>query len=216
MDHVQKSVIEDCKKIDSDKRGKIHINEMNEILRNSKFIVLSPFQIHMVLGQAELDEERMVNYQNFVIKVKEAIDSIYSLDALSDLADMISSEKVKPDEVEQTYISNLDLFKLFKQYDLNMNGFLELDEYIECLQSQDLNLSKEEVITMSLMADTNGDGRIDYEEFMKHFRDVLDLTRFQKLLNTKESEHQSYKREQTLAKEKAEEEAKRREDDLAI
>lgn len=216
MDHVQKSLIEECKKIDIKHKGKIHINQMNDVLRNSKFIVLSPFQIHMVLGQAELDELRFVNYSNFVIKVKEMIDSVYSLDAISDLADMIASQKVKPEEVEQTYISNLDLFKLFKQYDLNMNGYLELDEYIECLQSQELNLSKEEVVTMSLMADTNGDGKIDYEEFMKHFRDVLDLTRFQRLLNTRESEHQTIKREQTLAQEQAEEEAKRKEDILAI
>lgn len=131
MDNIQKSIIEDCKVIDKTKNGKVHINQMNDILRNSKFVVLSPFQIHMVLGQAELDEKRFVNYQNFVIKVKEMIDSVYSLKAMADLAEMIESEKIKEDDIEQTYISNLDLFKLFKQYDLNMNGFLELDEYIE-------------------------------------------------------------------------------------
>ena len=216
MDHIQKSIVEDCKALDKTNKGKIHINQMNDILRNSKFVVLSPFQIHMVLGQAELDERRFVNYQNFVIKVKEMIDSVYSLEALSNLADMLASEDVKEDEIEQTYISNLDLFKLFKQYDLNMNGFLELDEYIECLKSQELNLTNEEVITMSLMADTNGDGKIDYEEFMKHFRDVLDLTRFQKLLNTKEAQVMNLQKELRIAKQKAEEEAKLREDDLAI
>ena len=216
MDHIQKSIVEDCKALDKTNKGKIHINQMNDILRNSKFVVLSPFQIHMVLGQAELDERRFVNYQNFIIKVKEMIDSVYSLEALSNLADMLASEEVKEDEIEQTYISNLDLFKLFKQYDLNMNGFLELDEYIECLKSQELNLTNEEVITMSLMADTNGDGKIDYEEFMKHFRDVLDLTRFQKLLNTKEAQVMNLQKELRIAKQKAEEEAKLREDDLAI
>jgi len=69
---------------------------------------------------------------------------------------------------------------------------------------------------MSLMADTNGDGQIDYEEFMKHFRDVLDLTRFQKLLNIKEAQHMNYKKEQRFTKQKAEEEARRKADDLAI
>jgi len=69
---------------------------------------------------------------------------------------------------------------------------------------------------MSLMADTNGDGKIDYEEFMKHFRDVLDLTRFQKLLNSKELERMTTKKEHRAALRKEEEEVKRKEDDLAI
>ena len=69
-----------------------------------------------------------------------------------------------------------------------MNGYLELDEYMECLKDQNLELSKQEVTALSLIADTNGDGQIDYEEFMKHFKDVLHLVRFQSKLNQSSGE----------------------------
>lgn len=32
------------------------------------------------------------------------------------------------------------------------------------------------------MADINGDGSIDYEEFMKHFQDMLKMVRFNALI----------------------------------
>ena len=54
-----------------------------------------------------------------------------------------------------------------------MNGILELNEYIDCLKSQSEEFTEQEIITMAMMADINGNGRIDYEEFMKHFVDFL-------------------------------------------
>jgi len=46
---------------------------------------------------------------------------------------------------------------------------LEINEYIECLKESTVNLSEAEIVTLGLAADVNGDERIDYEEFMKHF-----------------------------------------------
>jgi Ca2+-binding EF-hand superfamily protein len=215
LDHVQKSLVEACKQYDAKSNGKIHITQMREILRNSKFVALSPFQIHMLLGQAVLDEKRFVNYQNFVIRVKEMIESVFTVEAINDTAEMILSKTVDKEDIEHTYISNLDLFKIFKVYDKNQNGYLELDEYIECLKDQQLNLTGEEVITMSLSADTNGDGQIDYEEFMKHFRDILDLTRFQQIINDKEHEHMAIVKTERLEKQRVEEEKKQQDDLLA-
>jgi Ca2+-binding EF-hand superfamily protein len=58
---------------------------------------------------------------------------------------------------------------MFKKYDRNQNGFLEIHEYIQCLKEEATELTEMEIITLGLSADINGDGRIDYEEFMKHF-----------------------------------------------
>ena len=129
------------------------------------------------------DEEGKGNYKQFSYKVKEMIDNVYSIDALSTAAELIKNDVIKEEDVEDTYISNLDLFKIFKKYDQNMNGYLDFDEYMECLTDQSLNLSKQEVVSLSLIADTNGDGQIDYEEFMKHFTDFLHMVRFQQKIN---------------------------------
>jgi hypothetical protein len=136
-----------------------------------------------LLGQAVQDDNGLVNYKNFSFKVKEMIDSVYSVEALSTAADLIKNEVIKEEDVEDTYISNLDLFKIFKKYDRNMNGFLDFDEYMDCLTDQSLNLSKHEVVSLSLIADTDGDGQIDYEEFMKHFSSFLHMVRFQEQIN---------------------------------
>ena len=42
----------------------------------------------------------------------------------------------------------------------------------------DLDLTKHEIVTMTLNADLNGDGEIDFQEFVKHFTDVLDMMSF--------------------------------------
>ena len=42
----------------------------------------------------------------------------------------------------------------------------------------DLELPKNEIVTMTLNADLNGDGEIDFQEFVKHFTDVLDMMSF--------------------------------------
>mgnify|MGYP000191349602 FL=1 len=73
----------------------------------------------------------------------------------------------------------MELFRTFKKYDRNQNGTLEFPEYTLCLQEcGGLNLSKPEIITMALQADTDGSASVDFEEFMKHFNSVLDMIHF--------------------------------------
>ena len=43
-------------------------------------------------------------------------------------------------------------------------------------------MTEPEIITVAISADINGDGRIDYEEFMKHFSDCLRMVRLQSTL----------------------------------
>jgi Ca2+-binding EF-hand superfamily protein len=73
----------------------------------------------------------------------------------------------------------MELFRTFKKFDRNMNGTLDFTEYTQCIaETPGLKLSKQEIITCAMVADTNGDGVIDFEEFMKHFSDILDMIQF--------------------------------------
>jgi|TARA_B110001450_G_C17451748_1_gene412327 Ca2+-binding EF-hand superfamily protein len=56
----------------------------------------------------------------------------------------------------------IELFRTFKKYDRNQNGTLDFGEYILCMEMCDLDLMKHEIVTMTLNADLNGDGEIDF------------------------------------------------------
>ena len=122
----------------------------------------------------------MVNYVEFAKKCKEMIDEFFSMKSITEKAVMIENHQyVSKPNLDEINISTLELFQLFKKYDRNQNGFLEINEYIECLKESQVNLSVPEIVTLGLAADVNGDERIDYEEFMKHFQDCLKMVRFQ-------------------------------------
>ena len=200
LDYVQKTLVEECKKYDSS--GKIDIPTLRDIILNSKFISLTPFQINILIGEADQDEDKKIDYIKFSFIVKEMSENVFSVRSLSTAAELVKQGTVKEEDIEYSYISNIDLFKIFKKYDLNLNGYLELDEYMECLKDQNLELSKQEVTALSLIADTNGDGKIDYEEFMKHFKDVLHHVRFHRKLTTSSSEIFLTQKAEQIAKKK--------------
>lgn len=125
------------------------------------------------------DASGQVNYVEFAKKCKEMIDEIFSMKSITEKAVMIENKVyVEKPTLHEIDISTLDLFKLFKKFDRNQNGFLEINEYIECLKESHVNLTEAEIVTLGLAADVNGDERIDYEEFMKHFQDCLKIVRF--------------------------------------
>lgn len=70
-------------------------------------------------------------------------------------------------------MTNLELFKFFKKYDKNLNGVLEINEYIDCLRAMSQEFSEQELVSLAMMADVDGNNQIDYEEFMKHFAEML-------------------------------------------
>ena len=72
-----------------------------------------------------------------------------------------------------------DIYRAFRDIDIDRNGFLEWHEYQSCLNTlNELKLTDEEALTLNLLADINGDGRIDYSDFMKHFESIVYLIKF--------------------------------------
>jgi Ca2+-binding EF-hand superfamily protein len=130
------------------------------------------------MGTSFPDASGAVNYKVFSAKARDMIDELFTLDKLMLTADLITAGQVSLEKVPGAEITNLELFKLFKRYDKNLNGVLEINEYIDCLNDQDTGFTPQEIVTLGLMADVNGDNCIDYEEFMKHFSDMLRRIRF--------------------------------------
>jgi len=59
------------------------------------------------------------------------------------------------------------LLQAFKQFDKDGNGFIDASELKKTMRELGQNLTDDEIESMMKEADTNGDGKIDYQEFLK-------------------------------------------------
>lgn len=170
LDKLSDNLISEFATYDVSKKGTISITDVKKALFNSKYTSLTPMQVFTLIGMSQPDSNGQVNYVDFAKKCKELIDELFSMKSITEKAVMIENHQyvVKPN-LDEINISTLELFQLFKKFDRNQNGFLEINEYIECLKESSVNLTEAEIVTLGLAADVNGDERIDYEEFMKHF-----------------------------------------------
>ena len=90
---------------------------------------------------------------------------------------------------------DLDLFRVLREFDENDKGFLEPLEFMHCLSSfPPLAASQSEILTIALSADIDGTGRIDYQEFMKYFKDCLFWVKFNNELQQMYDEETAYSR----------------------
>lgn len=99
---------------------------------------------------------------------------MYTIDAQQRKAQLIALNHFRTQNVRLPIYKDGVVFAAFRSFDIDYNGFLEWHEYQQCLTKlAELELSAEEVISLNLLADIDGDGRIDYQEFMKHFEDLV-------------------------------------------
>lgn len=88
---------------------------------------------------------------------------MFSIDALRRKAQLIQLGHFKVSNVAIPKYNEVYLFSIFRNCDRDSNGFLEWNEYQACLvQISELALTTEECYTLNLLADVDGDGKIDY------------------------------------------------------
>jgi Ca2+-binding EF-hand superfamily protein len=165
---------------DKEDTGLISIHDCMGGLQNCKQLNLTPFQLHILMGISDCDGDGMVPYKQFCDAGAKYIQENFQFQQQlrkKELYDLKTTKISKKHKVSEN-LDELELFRIFKKYDRNMNGTLEINEYMQCLAESKLGLTKEEVVTSALAADCNQDGHIDFEEFMKHFSDFLDMINF--------------------------------------
>lgn len=169
----------------------MRIQSLQRVLFEDKKLVLTPFQINVLLGYSKPNAAGLVEYAVFAKKCHHLIDSMFTIEAMRRKAQFVQLGTFRRDQVTMDEYNDIELFKVFRNFDENQNGFLELGEYAECISRfEQLHLSDNEILTLSLACDVNGDGRIDYQEFMKHFKDLVYLIKFHHELQTMFDEEQ--------------------------
>lgn len=113
IDKLQEHLIEEFSRLDHNQSGKISILDIQRVLLDSKKVNLTPFQIQIIIGQSNPDENGLVNYKEFSFKCKEYITELFSMKSLAEKASLIQQGAFKPAEnLEEINLSKLDLFKV--------------------------------------------------------------------------------------------------------
>lgn len=121
----------------------------------------------------------MVDYVKFAPVMVAKIEQMYSIDAIRRKSQLCHLGHFKVSHIRMPKYDEHVLFSAFRKFDADKNGFLEWNEYQDCLEGlKELGLSTPECFALNMLADISGNGKIDYPEFMKHFQDIVFLLKF--------------------------------------
>lgn len=88
---------------------------------------------------------------------------MFKIEAQRRKSQLVAVGQFRTADVKMPEYKEGTVFAAFRAFDIDKNGFLEWQEYQQCLEGLvELHLSKEEALTLNLLADVDGDGRIDY------------------------------------------------------
>ena len=126
---------------DKDGDGTISKSELATVLRSIGYTPESDDELDQMIAQVDKSGSGTVNFQEFTEM----------------MADKMAEKKPKKDEMR-------DKFRLFDEDD---DGFITREEMRQIIVDIGEKLPEEEIEAMITDADQNGDGKIDYDEFLQ-------------------------------------------------
>lgn len=154
---------------------------------------MTPCEINLILGFANHNEDGKIEIAHFQGIFAKIVTNMFSIDARRRKAQLVQLGTFRSTQVSMPEYADLELFRVLREYDENDKGFLEPLEYMTCLeQFMALRLNESEILTIALAADIDGTGRIDYQEFMKYFKDCLFWVKFNNELQQMYDEECAY------------------------
>ena len=95
------------------------------------------------------------------------------------------------EEVEKLFTADeleAYLADLFKDSDSDGNGWLDPQEFKEIMIAADIGLSEDQIYEVMLIADENGDGKIEYAEFVPVAAEIIQALQARQDMEAKEEE----------------------------
>jgi len=124
---------------DEDGNGEISVQELGKVMR-SLGLAPSESELQDIMNEIDVDHDGSVDFSEFAAMM---------------------AQKVKKAD------SDAELREAFKIFDLDNSGTIDADELRHIMKSIGENLTDEQIEDMILEADKDGDGTIDYNEFVQ-------------------------------------------------
>lgn len=142
---------------------------INALQQQCSKLMLTTYQIYSIMGNAAEDSAGYVDYHAFVEVATAQLQEFLDPNYVKTKAELINRADIQPTELlngrDREAVENA-MMEQFKEYDMDENSVLDLVEFRACLSTGKLiQLSDNEIQQLICIADSNGDGVIDYGEF---------------------------------------------------
>jgi len=124
-----------------------------------------------VMAECDENEDSVIEYREFMPVMAELITAARARTEAEETAEYEQMEAQF--EAEDFFLRGMSaeelegiMSKIFKDHDADGNGVLDRAEFKACLMSADLGLTRKEINLLLTEADDNGDGVVEYDEFV--------------------------------------------------
>jgi len=159
---------------DSDGSGELEYSEFVECLRESE-LGFTDEEIDYLGSQADGDASGTISFSEFAplaydllvehmaVAIKKEHEA--GMEKRSEAALILS--RLTKEELEKTILG------LFHEADGDDSGLIEKSEFVHAMQQANIGLKDEEIEALYSKVDTDGDGKVNYEEFSPLCYDIL-------------------------------------------
>ena len=130
--------------LDEDGSGEISPYELTNILKDPK-LKMSDDDISELLKGFDIDGNGTIDIREFMI---------------------FMSNKKNRDLIHRAIVLRTQIRKVFNQLDSDGNGYITKKEFKSMMRKQKCRFTETQIDAMLKEADKNGDGKIDYDEFV--------------------------------------------------
>ncbi|EQC38475.1 hypothetical protein SDRG_04183 [Saprolegnia diclina VS20] len=174
--------------------GRLPRRVLFESLHGLKRLMLNRIQCIVVIGLAAQDEvDGLVDYEAFATRAGPKIRELIHPNHVSRRLRMARTDEATIAAIfsgvdDQAGLESV-LVRAFQREDSDHDGVLRLDEFRAAMEHTTLDLSSEQVVSMMAAADENGDGCVDYAEFVQFaVVNLVQLKKEARLLQISEEE----------------------------
>ena len=108
----------------------MQVNDVRNIICNSKMLTLTPCEINLILGLSQQNEDGLIDINHFQGLFKKTVTKMFSIEARRRKAQLVQLGTFRAANVAMPQYADLDLFTVLREFDENDKGFLEPLEFI--------------------------------------------------------------------------------------